>query len=136
MKKKTVLSMLFIISLIPMLFNQYGGAKGVQEITGLINLFNPVGIISFILFFIIWLPLKNNKVNRILGATGVIGIVLSEIFTFLTWYIPIDEDSISLKHSLNNAFPEFYIGLIVSLCMVAIYFVIDKKVINRDIKND
>ena len=38
MKKKTILSIAFIISLLPMLFNQYGGLKGVQEIAGLINL--------------------------------------------------------------------------------------------------
>ena len=37
MKKKIILSIAFLISLLPMLFNQYGGLKGVQEITGLIN---------------------------------------------------------------------------------------------------
>ena len=46
MKKKIILSIAFLISLLPMLFNQYGGLKGVQEITGLINLLNPIGIVS------------------------------------------------------------------------------------------
>ena len=41
MKKRIVLSALFIIGLVPMLFNQYGGAKRIQEISGLINLLNP-----------------------------------------------------------------------------------------------
>lgn len=50
MKKKIILSAAFIISLLPMLMNQYGGLKGVQEITGLINLFNSIGIIAVILF--------------------------------------------------------------------------------------
>ena len=49
MKKKIILSIAFLISLLPMLFNQYGGLKGVQEITGLINLLNPIGIVSVIL---------------------------------------------------------------------------------------
>lgn len=40
MKKKIILSIAFIFSLLPMLLNQYGGAKGVQEISGLVNLFN------------------------------------------------------------------------------------------------
>ena len=33
-----------------MLLNQYGGCKGVQEITGLVNLLNPIGIIAVALF--------------------------------------------------------------------------------------
>ena len=50
MKKKMILSIAFLISLLPMLFNQYGGLKGVQEITGLINLLNPIGMVSVSLF--------------------------------------------------------------------------------------
>ena len=53
MKKKIIITILFFISLLPMLLNQYGAAKGVQEISGIGNLLNPIGIISFILFFII-----------------------------------------------------------------------------------
>ena len=129
MKKKIVLSVLFIVSLIPMLFNQYGGAKGVQEISGIINLLNPIGLISFIIFFIgVWVTLKNKKINKILNILGVLGIVLSEIYKFLTWYIPNYENSINLQHSLNNVFPAFYVGLIISLCMVIAYFIIDKKI--------
>lgn len=129
MKKKIILSVLFIISLIPMLFSQYGGVKGVREASGLINLFNPVGIISCILFFVgIWLPLKNKTINKILGALGVWGIVISEIYNFLTWYIPNYEKKISLQYSFNNVFPEFYIGLAISLCMIVAYFIIDSKI--------
>ena len=50
MKKKVILSVCFAISLLPMLLNQYGGAKGVQEITGLINLLNPIGIFTVFIF--------------------------------------------------------------------------------------
>ena len=81
MKKKIILSITFFFSLLPMLLKQYGGARGVQEISGIVNLFNPIGMISFILFFIgIWLPLKNKKTNKILGGLGLIGIVISEIY--------------------------------------------------------
>ena len=68
MKKKIILTIAFVISLLPMLLNQYGGMKGVQEISGLINLYNPIGIIS-VLFFIIgvWIPFKNKKINKIFG---------------------------------------------------------------------
>ena len=46
MKKKLALTLAFAASLIPMLCPQYGGRRGVQEITGLVNLLNPIGILS------------------------------------------------------------------------------------------
>ena len=43
MKKKIILSIAFIISLLPMFLNQYGGLKGVQEITGCLSLIHISG---------------------------------------------------------------------------------------------
>lgn len=129
MKKKIIITISFIISLLPMLLNQYGGLKGVQEITGLINLLNPIGIISVLLFVIsVWLPFKNNKINKISGGLGVIGIVISEIYKFFTWHIMNITGKMSIHNSIEFAFPEFYIGLVISLIMVFIYFSIDKIV--------
>ena len=77
MKKKCFLSASFVISLLPMLLNQYGGLKGVQEITGLINLLNPIGLLSVLLFVVgVWVPFKRVAVGKILGALGVVGIVI------------------------------------------------------------
>ena len=42
----------FMISLLPMLLNQYGGRKGVQEITGLINLLNPSGLAAAVTYLV------------------------------------------------------------------------------------
>ena len=64
MKKKTILSILFTVSLLPMLLNQYGGRRGVQEITGLVNLLNPIGIIAVALFVIgVWVPFKKKSLE-------------------------------------------------------------------------
>ena len=129
MKKKIILTTAFFISLLPMLFNQYGGSKGVQEISGLINLFNPIGIISVLLFFTgIWVPLKNKRINRMLGALGTIGIVVSEIYEFFTWHIMNITGKMSFHNSVKLAFSEFYIGLAVSLMMMVVYFFYDKIV--------
>ena len=129
MKKKVILTIAFVISLLPMLLNQYGGLKGVQEITGLINLLNPIGIISVLLFIIgVWLPFKNNKINKVSGGLGVIGIVISEIYKFFTWHIMNITGEVSIHNSFEFAFPEFYIGLVVSLIMIIIYFFIDRIV--------
>ena len=64
MKKKIALSGAFVISLLPMLLNQYGGMRGVQEITGLLNLCNPIGIISVILFIVgVWVPFREKNIG-------------------------------------------------------------------------
>lgn len=132
MKKKIILSVLFIISLAPMLLNQYGSARGVQEISGLINLFNPIGIISTILFIIgVWIPFKNKRINKILGFIGVLGIVISEIYNFFTWHVKTITGEISFQNSINFVFPEFYIGLVISLVMVIAY-IITKKVLKEE----
>lgn len=129
MKKKIILTIAFVISLLPMLLKQYGGMKGVQEISGLINLYNPIGIIS-VLFFIIgvWIPFKNKKINKIFGGLGVVGIVISEIYNFFTWHIMNITGKMSIHNSIEFAFPEFYIGLATSLIMIFIYLCIDKLV--------
>ena len=129
MKKKIILTIAFAISLLPMLLNQYGGMKGVQEISGLINLYNPIGIIS-VLFFIIgvWIPFKNKKINKIFGGLGVVGIVISEIYNFFTWHIMNITGKMSIHNSIEFAFPEFYVGLVISSIMITVYFCIDKIV--------
>ena len=129
MKKKTILSVAFFISLLPMLMNQYGGLKGVQEITGLINLLNPIGITSVVLYIVgVWVPLKKQALNTLFGALGTIGMVVSEVYKFFTWHVMTITGEISIQHSIRFAFPEFYIGLVVSVVMVVIYFIISKKV--------
>ena len=129
MKKKIILSTAFIISLLPMLLNQYGGLKGVQEITGLINLLNPIGLVSVILFAVgVWFPFEKQVIGKYLGSLGTIGIVISEVYEFFTWHVLTITGEVSLQNSIGLAFPEFYIGLIISIIMVVAYFVIDKKV--------
>ena len=125
MKKKTILSVAFVVSLLPMLMNQYGGKKGVQEITGLVNLLNPIGTIAVALFVIgVWVPFKKEIIGKALGALGVIGIVASEVYKFFTWHVLTITGELSFQHSIRLAFPEFYIGLVVSLAMVITYFIV------------
>ena len=135
MKKQCILSAAFLVSLLPMLLNQYGGMKGVQEITGMINLLTPnafpIGIIAVVLFFAgVWAPFEKKSTGKVLGVLGVIGIVAAEIYTFFTWHVLTITGEVSMQHSLEFAFPEFYLGLAVSLLMVVAYFVIDRKIEN------
>ena len=129
MKKKFILSIAFVVSLLPMLLNQYGGLKGVQEITGLINLLNPIGIAAVGLFAAgVWVPFKKQMVNMVIGLLGTVGIVISEIYKFFTWHVMIITGEVNIQHSIPLAFPEFYIGLVVSIIMIAAYLIISRKV--------
>ena len=113
MKKKILLTTAFIISLLPMLMNQYGGMKGVQEITGLINLLNPIGVSAAILFLVgVWFSFQKKAINNILCILGTVGIVVSEIYKFFTWHVMTITGEISFENSIRLAFPEFYIGLV------------------------
>lgn len=126
MKKKIVLSIAFVLSLSPMLLNQYGGLKGVQEITGLINLLNPIGITSVVLFFTgVWVTFNNYAYNKLICTLGTIGIVASEIYKFMTWHVMTITGEINLYQSIRLAFPEFYFGLFVSLFMIIVYYVVE-----------
>lgn len=126
--RKKVLSIAFVTSLLPMLLNQYGGLKGVQEITGLINLINPIGIISVIMFFAgVWLQFEEPWIGKLIGGAGTVGIVVSELYKFFTWHVQTITGEVSLRNSLSFAFPEFYFGLAVSLAMTAVYFAVSIK---------
>ena len=112
-----------------MLLNQYGGMKGVQEISGLINLLNPIGIISMLVFFAgVWASFENERTNKIISILGTIGIVVSEIYEFFTWHIMNITGKMSIQNSIEFAFPEFYVGLLISLIMIFVYLCIDKIV--------
>ena len=125
MKKKIILSVSFILSLLPMLLNQYGGMKGVQEITGLVNLINPIGLLAVIVYFAgVWITFEKQITGKLLGALGTVGIVLSEIYKFFTWHVMTITGEVSIQNSLSFAFPEFYLGLAVSVVMVILYFLL------------
>lgn len=128
MKKKLILTAAFVISLAPMLLNQYGGMRGVQEISGLLNLSSPIGMVALIAFIVgVWVPFQNKKTGWTFGLIGTIGIVISEIYNYFTWHVLTITGEISLANSIMLAFPEFYLGLVVSILMVVVYLLITKK---------
>ena len=128
MKKKLILTAAFVISLAPMLLSQYGGMRGIQEISGLINLTNPIGLFALVLFLVgVWVPFQNKKTGWTFGLIGTIGMVISEIYNYFTWHVLTITGEISLKNSMMFAFPEFYLGLVVSVLMIVVYLVLTKN---------
>lgn len=122
MKKKGILTAAFLCSLLPMLLSQYGGCRRVQEISGLVNLLSPIGLISAALFFLgVWIPARKRSALRTVGLVGCLGMVASELYQFLTWHIRNISGRFSLDTSFRFAYPEFYVGLAASLAMTGFY---------------
>lgn len=120
MKRKLFWTAALAASLLPMLLSQYGGARGVQEIRGCINLLNPIAPVAAVLFlFGVWAPLRGRTAGHALRSAGACGMVLAELYTFLTWHIETITGAFSLQSSVRLAFPEFYLGLAVSLALAA-----------------
>ena len=128
LKNKTKLTIVFALSLLPMLLSQYGGMRGVQEISGLLNLSSPIGMVALIAFIVgVWVPFENKRTGWTFGLIGTIGIVISEIYNYFTWHVLTITGEISLKNSIMLAFPEFYLGLVVSVLMVVVYLVMTRR---------
>jgi hypothetical protein len=126
--KSIILTILLILSVLPMLLNQFGSARGVQEISGLLILFNPLTILSIITFILsVWFP-TNNKKSYFLGLGALITIVLVEIYEFFTWFCYSIGGDISLKTSLLRVYPEFYFGLSVSILMIICFVALHSKI--------
>lgn len=129
MKKKKLLSIAFVVSLLPMLLNQYGGESGVDGVSGLINLLNPIGIVSAALFIVsVWVPFRKENMNKMLGLLSTVGMIAAELYQFFTWHVLTITGAVSLQNSIALAFPTFYVGLAVSGLMVIIYLIIQIKI--------
>lgn len=111
-----------------MCFSQYGSAKGVEEVSGIINLTNPLGIIAVILYFAgVWIKFKKEKINKCLPYIGMVGIILSELINLLTWGYPNTSYLDGIKNCFSRVFPMFYVGLIISVILIFVYRTIDKN---------
>lgn len=123
MKRKSSFVLIYILSVFPMLFSQYGVTRGVNEISGWINLLNPIGIMSTLLYFgaVIIEPIPYNIRSK-MGLGGLIGIVIAEIYTGFTWYDSGQAfDLMNFELGLKYAFPEFYFGVCISVLAIILY---------------
>lgn len=108
-----VTSFMLLLTVAMMFTSWFGGMRGVQEIKGIIVLINPITILS-LMAVILGLFLKNYRAGLIARILGFSGVVVMEIIYFLTWYLQTVNQHFSLKRSFSFAYPEFYVGLIVT----------------------
>ncbi|MEF9962233.1 MAG: hypothetical protein RR670_00825 [Erysipelotrichaceae bacterium] len=128
-KTKIVLVILFILSLTPMCLVQFGANSiGVLAHNGLMILFEPLCILSIIIYFVsLWHDFEQPKLNYVLGIIALLGVILSEIKCFLFSYYngPITE--LELSYCISMAYPSFYLGLMISIIMLLIYLIVVYK---------
>lgn len=119
MNNKIKMTIIFILSLLTMMLPWFGGAKGVQEVYGVILLNNPIAFTCMILVFVgIW---NSTRTGEVLGTIGMIGIIVMEVYEFLTWHILTITGRFSLSVSLNMCYPEFYFAVICMMVTFVLY---------------
>ena len=128
MKNKIILTVLFIITLLPMLFNWFSDASGSIVIKGIVVLFNPITIIAILVYiFSIWY--KNaNKISNRLAVVSLISIILLEAYTYFDWMFKVASGVVTYQYIHLG----FIIGFQISILMLAIHLRMNnKKDINK-----
>ncbi len=109
-KQKIIVSALLIAVILSMCLPWFGGARKVQEIRGTIVLLHPITICCIVLSVAgIWA--SSLKYANALATTGLCGMIGMELHYFLTWHIQTVSGKFSVTDSFHLAYPEFYVGL-------------------------
>jgi len=134
MKRKIVLSILFIISLLPMNMIQFGSKELLISYKGWLNITNPIGFIGLIVFVLgVWFnKFSKESIKVILQFVGSILIVISEINNYFFWNYPITSYIDGITNAASNCYPAFYFGTFISLMFILLLFLSYKndKLIN------
>lgn len=116
--QKITLTAMLILNIGLMFLPWFGGAKNIQEVSGIIALQNPIMIPCILLVLAgLWIP-KINKIRNWLIYTGIAGMIGAEFYTFLTWYTKTISLTAHFFKSIQMAFPEFWLSLMLSIAML------------------
>ena len=134
MKRKIALSILFIISLLPMNMIQFGSKELLIGYKGWLNITNPIGFIGLIIFILgVWFnKFSKESIKVIIQFAGSILIVISEINNYFFWNYPITSYIDGITNAAYNCYPAFYFGTFISLMFILLLFLSYKndKLIN------
>lgn len=119
MKNKVMMTVIFLLSLSTMFMNWFGDTQSDIVVSGLILLNNPIAVTCILITLVgIWLRFGENTYK--LTYIGMIGIIVMEIYEFLTWHIFIISGAFDFHLSIALCYPEFYIAVI---CMLLTFFI-------------
>ena len=128
-KRNILLTLVFFLSFIPMFTSQYGMFKGIQEVSGLINITKPLGFISVIIYlFGVWGDCRNKKLKKRLPYIGMGGVILSELYNLFTWNLGSTAFTEHVEDCFQMVFPTYYVGVIVSVVVIYIYKKVEERI--------
>lgn len=130
MKKKIILTVFFIISLLPMFFTWISDDGGIEVVKGTDILFNPITIISIVVYlFCLWYK-NDKKIFNVLSILSLIAIVSLEIYIFVDWQFKISSGRVISSYMHAG----FYLGYWLSILMISAHLRINNKNLNVKIK--
>ena len=119
MKKKILMICLLLLNCVAMTFPWFKTVDGNQNIYGFILLQNPIALTCLLSCFIgIWMKYRY---SHILETIGWLGIIIMQIYEFLTWHIRTGGGSINLQLSCHLAYSYFYLAVMISIISYIIY---------------
>lgn len=125
-----VFTFLLVLSFLPMGFSWFGGARGVQEIPGTVELTRPaVWIGTGLALLAIWLPLWKRRARQVrfyLGFGGLLLLPFQYLYDFYTWQRQSVSPHISLLSAFSGAYVGFYIGFGASVLLLLAYIFLCK----------
>ncbi|MBC8571196.1 hypothetical protein [Zongyangia hominis] len=124
--KKWCVTLLAALCIGSMFLSWFGGARGVQEISGLLVLKNPATIFALVLLiFGIWMPRNPLRFFMTVAGSGLL--LVMELFYFLTWHIETISGAWSIVESFEMAYPEFYVGFLLSVALFVLNLLWQRK---------
>lgn len=119
MKNKVLMIGILMINCLIMFFPWFKGINGSQVIYGTIMLENPIAVTCLLFCFIgIWI---RQEYGQIIENIGWIGMIVMQIYEFLTWHIRIAGGNIDIQLSSTLAYSNFYLAVICSIISFIIY---------------
>lgn len=119
MKRKILMMSILIINCLIMFFPWFKGIDGGQAIYGTIMFKNPIAVTCFLFCFIgIWI---HHDYGQFIENIGWIGIILMQIYEFLTWHIRIVGGHINIQLSQALTYSNFYFAVIWAFLSFVIY---------------
>lgn len=119
MKKRMLMTFMFCINCLVMLFPWFKGTDGNQIIYGTVMLENPIAL-TCLLFCIIGIWIDSHY-GQVIETIGWIGFISMEIYEFLTWHIRIMGGNINLQLSVNLTYSHFYFAVTCAIISFIIY---------------
>lgn len=109
-----------------MLLPWFGGARGVQELSGILVLRHPAAILSLLLAAG-GIVFSGQIWGRIMAIAGCGGLCTMELYYFLTWYLATVHPQFSFAVSFAMAYPAFYLCFGLSVLTLAVCLLFLKK---------